>query len=82
LNVIYQSTNYRPDIITNRYLYIDLDTLKPVVNETVKTTKSNYTYRKYELAGEDYARYSQAIEEAERIKLLFPYEVELKENVQ
>lgn len=82
MNLIYQSPNYRPDIITNRYLYIDLDTLKPVVNETVKTTKSNYTYREYELAKKDYARYSQAIAEAERIKLLFPYEVELKENVQ
>lgn len=81
MNLIYQSPNYKPDMITNRYLHIDLITLKPVVDETVKTKKSNYTYRKYELPEEDYARYSQAIAEAERIKLLFPYDVELKENV-
>ena len=80
MNVIYQSTNYRPEIITNRYLHIDLNTLKPIVSETVKTKKTNYTYREYELPERDYPRYSQAIEEAERIKLLFPYEVELKEN--
>lgn len=82
MKILYQSRNYRPDIITNRYLHIDLNTLKPVVNETVKTKKSNYIYREYELPEKDYARYSQVIAEAERIKLLFPYEVELKENWQ
>lgn len=82
MKVLYQSQNYRPDTITNRYLYISLNTGKPIVNETVKTKKSNYTYRQYELPEEDYPRYSQAIKEAERRKMLFPFEVELRENAE
>lgn len=48
----------------------------------MKTCKTNYTYRQYELPKEDYPRFSKAIEEAERRKMLFPFEVELKENPQ
>lgn len=80
MKVLYQSPNYRSEIITNRYLYISLNTGKPVVNETVKTRKSNYIYREYELPEEDYPRFSRAMEEAKRRKMLFPFEVELKEN--
>lgn len=80
MKVLYQSPNYRPDIITNRYLYVSLNTGKPVVDETIKTRKSNYTYREYELPEEDYPRFSHAIEEAKQRKMLFPFEVELKEN--
>nr|WP_319488499.1 hypothetical protein [uncultured Caproiciproducens sp.] len=80
MNILYQSPDYKPEIITNRYLYINLNTLKPIVDETVKTVHTNYTYREYELPESEYPRYSQAIEEAEKMKLCFPYEVELKEN--
>lgn len=82
MKILYQSRNYRPEIITNRYLYINLNTEKPIVDETVKTKKTNYTYRKYELPEEDCPRFSQSIEEAEKIKHCFPYEVELKENAE
>lgn len=82
MKVLYQSPNYRPEIITNRYLYINLNTGKPVVNETVKTRKSNYTYREYELPEADYPHFLQAIEEAKRRKMLFPFEVELRENAE
>ena len=80
MKILYQSPNYKPEMITNRYLHIDLRSGIPVVDETVKTKKTNYTYRKYELPEEDYPRFSQAIDEAEKIKYCFPYDVELKEN--
>ena len=79
MNVLYQSPNFKPELITNRYLYIN-NTGLPVVDESVKTAHTNYTYRKYELPGSEYPRYSQAIEEAQKRRHLFPYEVELKEN--
>ncbi len=82
MRIIYQSPNYHPRIITNRYLHIDLNTDIPVVTETVKTPKTNYTYRQYELPEKDYPRFSQAIAEAQRRKMRFPFEVELKENPQ
>lgn len=80
MKIHYLSPNYRPEIITNRYLHIDLGTGKPVVAETVKTRKTNYTYRSYELPAEDYPRFSQAVTAAERRKHFFPNEVELRED--
>lgn len=79
--ILYQSSDYQPELITNRYLYINKNGL-PVVSETVKTKKTNYTYREYELPVSEYPRYSQTIEEAQKRRNLFPYEVELKENWQ
>lgn len=80
MKILYQSPNYKPELITNRYLYISLNSDRPVVDETVKTRHTNDTYRQYELPESDYARYSQAISEARKRKMLFPFEVELKEN--
>ena len=81
MNVIYQSPYYKPDIITDRYLHIDIRSGKPVVNETVKTPKTNYTYRSYELPEDMYTDYSNCIADAEKIKRQFPYEIELKKNL-
>lgn len=80
MKVLYQSPDYKPELITNRYLYISLNSDRPVVDETVKTGHTNYTYRQYELPETEYARYSQAITEARKRKMLFPFEVNFKEN--
>ncbi|MBE6906141.1 MAG: hypothetical protein E7476_07730 [Ruminococcaceae bacterium] len=80
MKILYQSPNYRPETITNRYLYIS-HTGKAIVSETVKTEHTNYEYRKYELPASEYPRYSHAIKEAQKIKYQFPYEVEFKEDV-
>lgn len=78
--MLYQSPNYKPELITNRYLYISLNSDKPVVEETVKTRHTSYTYRQYELPETEYTRYSNAIAEARKRKMLFPFEVELEAN--
>jgi hypothetical protein len=82
MNIKYQSPNYKPEAITDRYLHIDLQTNKPVVEETIKTSKTNYTYKSYELPEELYNAYSECIAEAEKIKTMFPYCVTFKENTQ
>lgn len=43
MKILYQSPNYKPEVITNRYLYINPTGLL-VVDETVKTKRTNYTY--------------------------------------
>lgn len=80
MNVVYQSPNYKPEIITNRYLHIDLRTNKPIVEETVKTNKTNYTYRSYELPEDQRSLYAKCIAEAEKLKGYFPYCVDFKEG--
>lgn len=80
MKVIYHSPNYKPEAITNRYLHIDLATNKPIVEETVKTSKTNYTHRSYELPEDQYGTYANCIAEAEEIKGKFPCCVDLKEN--
>jgi hypothetical protein len=80
MRIVYQSPNYNPDAITNRYLHIDLLSDKVIVSETVKTVRTNNTYRSYELPEEEYPRYSKAIAKAQEIKRNFPYEVEFKED--
>ncbi len=64
MNIIYQSPNYDPAKITNRYLHIDLATGKPVVEEMA----GNYTVRSYELPDEDYYRYGKALDKALKYK--------------
>ena len=80
MNIVYQSPNYKPEIITNRYLHIDLRTNKPIVEETVKTSKTNYTYRSYELPENQRNLYTRCIAEAEKLKGYFPCCVDFKEG--
>jgi hypothetical protein len=75
VKILYQSPNYDPAIITHRYLHIDLRSGRPVVSETVKTAKTNYTYRSYELPEAEWPHYAKAIAEAEKLKGCFPYQV-------
>lgn len=78
MKVLYQSQNYRPERVDRRYLHIDRSTGRAVIVET--GGPRNYTMRAYELPEADYARYSQAITEAQQRRGLFPYEVELRED--
>lgn len=80
MKILYQSPNYKPENVTEKYLYISLESGKPVIDETQKTTKTNYTIRKYELPESEYIRYSKCIAEAEDIKMKFPYHVILRED--
>lgn len=80
MNILYISPNYKPEIITNRYLHIDLQSGKAIVSETVKKKHTNYTYREYELPESDYPRYSKAIQAALDLVHYFPNAVDLKED--
>jgi hypothetical protein len=71
----YQSSDYKPERVTNKYLHIDISTGNPIISETQKTNKTNYTIRSYELSKEECLQYAEAIKEAEKIKLMFPYSV-------
>ena len=75
--VLYQSPNYRPERIVDRYLHIDLGTGKPVISEV---GENRLTYRSYELPESEFTRYSMAISDAEKIKTHFPYSVKLEAN--
>ncbi|MCL2670506.1 MAG: hypothetical protein FWF10_00525 [Clostridiales bacterium] len=78
LKIIYQSHNYDPAAITNWYLHIDLSTGLPVVNETVKTAKTNNTYRSYYLPESEWTRHAGAIAKAQKLKGHFPYQIAIK----
>lgn len=80
MKIIYQSPNYWPDMITNRYLHISPVSGLPIVSETVKTPQTNYTYRSYILPKKRYKQFEKVIAEAERIKMEFPNAVELEED--
>ncbi len=80
VKILYQSPNYDPDKITNRYLRIDIGSGKPVVSETIKRPKTNYTQRSYELPEEEWPRYSKAIADANKIKRCWPNEVAFVED--
>lgn len=79
MKILYQSPNYDPNKITNQYLHIDLESGKPVISETVKTRRSNYTYRSYELPKQEYAQYADAILKAQDIMHTRPNAVEIKD---
>ncbi len=80
MKILYQSPNYDPDKITNRYLRIETKSGKPVVSETIKRPKTNYTQRSYELPEEDWPKYSKAIAEAKEIIHHFPNHVHFVED--
>ncbi len=80
MKILYQSPNYDPDKITNRYLRIDIGNGKPIVSETIKQPHTNYTYRSYELPEEDWPRYSKAITKAKEIMHHFPNHVHFVED--
>jgi hypothetical protein len=73
----YQSPNYKPERVTNRYLHVDISTDEVIISETEKMTKTNYTIRSYVLPKEEHEQYLKAITEAEKIKMCFPYSVEI-----
>jgi hypothetical protein len=80
MNIVYQSPNYDPASITNRYLHVEFWSGRVIVEETVKTKRTNYTYRSYELSESDRARYSSAIADAMKIMHRFPNCIEIKED--
>lgn len=80
MKVLYQSSRYKPERVKIRYLHINLASGKPVVDEC--DAVSGLTLRCYELPPENTPRYSRAIAAAEKIKLEFPYSVELQEDPQ